>query len=196
MHIGAINGIEVPSRWQKPRFMNIASSITATRIIGSETLFKTSSIITNIAAIEIASTTLKSWSVISIISLVQGASPMSIPFLSYFLSISLSLVICSFTSSVAVAYSEFITISFQLSLCKVDFASSGIISSGILLPTTDSSPNTNLDKHHMRRTDVEFLFKLGICNRAFHGLRQCFGHIVINLAVCLGVAPESRTYKH
>ena len=124
--------------------MNIASSITETKIIGREKLFKTSRIIMNIATIEIASTTLKSWSVISIISLVQGASPMSIPFLSYFLSILLSLVICSFTSSEAVAYSEFITISFQLSLCKVDFASSGIISSGILLPTTDSSPNTNL----------------------------------------------------
>ena len=57
MHIGAIKGIEVPVRCGIPKFIKIASSITATKIIGRDTLFKTMAIIINIAAIDMAFTT-------------------------------------------------------------------------------------------------------------------------------------------
>ena len=63
----------------------MANSITATSISGSETDLKVTRMIRKIAAIEIISTTLKSLSVTSIRSFVQGASPISIAELSYFL---------------------------------------------------------------------------------------------------------------
>ena len=69
------------------------SSISATRIIGREILFSTMAIMINIAAIEMAFTILKSVSVVSIISFVQEASPISIALSSYFFSMAASLSI-------------------------------------------------------------------------------------------------------
>ena len=54
--------------------IKIAPSITKTKIIGNEIDLNTNKIIKNTAKIETALTTLKSWSVISIKSLVHGAT--------------------------------------------------------------------------------------------------------------------------
>ena len=111
---------------------------------GSEILFSTNAIIMNIAAIEMIFTTLKSLSVVSIMSFIQGASPISIPDLSYFLSIELSFVICSFTGSLATLYSELTSISFHLLLSSSDFMDWGSISLGTPEPISASSPSTYL----------------------------------------------------
>ena len=106
----AINGNTVPVYAGIPILIKIANSITHTRMIGSEMDLNVSKIIIKIAAIEIILTFLKSTSVISIRSLVHGASPISIAVLSYFLIIALISSHCLFTSSVADAYSETMTI--------------------------------------------------------------------------------------
>ena len=62
--------------------MKIASSITATKMIGSDMLFSTIMMMMKIAAIEIALTVAKSTEVMSIRSFVSAASPTSNPFLS------------------------------------------------------------------------------------------------------------------
>ena len=124
--------------------INIAASITTISIKGSETLFSTSAIMINIAAMDIIFTTLKSLSVVSIISFIQGASPISMPDLSYFLSMVFSFVICSFTGSLATLYSELTSISFHLLLSSKDFKDLGRISLGTPDPISESSPNTYL----------------------------------------------------
>ena len=108
------------------------------------TLFSTRAIIRKIAAIDIIFTTLKSWSVVSIISFIQGASPMSIPFLSYFFRIWPRLSISRLTSSLATLYSELIRSSCHLSPLSNDLTDLGRISSGTFDPRTDSSPRTYL----------------------------------------------------
>ena len=60
---------------------------------GSEMLFSTRAMIINIAAMDIRFTTLKSLSVVSIMSFMQGASPMSMPLLSCFFFFLFSLFI-------------------------------------------------------------------------------------------------------
>ena len=52
-----MNGSDSPIRCGIPRLIKIASSITATRIIGSVILFSTIAMIIKIATIEIAFTT-------------------------------------------------------------------------------------------------------------------------------------------
>ena len=118
------------------------NSITATKITGRVILFSTSAMMTKIAMIEIAFTTLKSSSVVSIRSFVQGASPISIPVESYFFRISFSASIWALTSSDATLYSELARINFQLSLFSMSFTDFGSISSGTRAPTTDSMPST------------------------------------------------------
>ena len=122
----------------------IASSITDTSIIGSDTERNVSAMIMNIAAIESMLTTLKSWFVISIKSLVAGASPMSIESSSYFSTISFNCATCSFTASDATSYSEPISINCHSSPLRISLISSGIISSGIAEPTSESNPIANL----------------------------------------------------
>ena len=70
--------------------MKIASSMTAIRMKGREKLPSTSVMMRKMAAMEMALTTLKSWSVVSIMSFMQGASPMSIPPSSYFFRMAFS----------------------------------------------------------------------------------------------------------
>ena len=70
--------------------MKIAHSIRATSRNGREIDLKTNAIITAIMMIDTQLTTLKSWFAISTRSFVQGASPISIPFASYFLTIFFS----------------------------------------------------------------------------------------------------------
>ena len=118
------------------------TSITAIRMNGREMLFSTSRMMRNIAITDTAVTTAKSCPVVSIISFIHGASPISMPFSSYFLRTVLSLSICSFTSSLAALYSELISNSSHRSLSRMDFTLSGRISSGTREPTTDSSPKT------------------------------------------------------
>ena len=67
--------------------MKIANSITDTKIIGKDIDLNTHAIIKKIAPMDTVLTTLKSWFVIVIKSFVQGASPISIAFLSYFFMI-------------------------------------------------------------------------------------------------------------
>jgi len=119
--------------------MKMDNSITATRISGRVILFSTRAMITKIATIETVFTTLKSSSVVSIRSLVQGASLES-----YFFKIVFSSLIWAFTSSVAVLYSEFTRRSSQSSLFNTSFTDSGSISSGTRGPTTDSRPRAYL----------------------------------------------------
>ncbi len=64
IQIGAINGSEFPVKNGILRLMNIASSITATRIIGSEMLFSTRRMMMKIAATEMTLTVAKSTEVI------------------------------------------------------------------------------------------------------------------------------------
>lgn len=82
--IPAINGSFVPVNAGIPMLMKIANSITATKIIGKDIDLNTHAIIKKIAPMDTVLTTLKSWFVIVIKSFVQGASPISIAFLSYF----------------------------------------------------------------------------------------------------------------
>ena len=91
--------------------MNTANSITASSSTGSDSERVTSRMMTKIDRIEMALTTSKSWDVTSIRSLVQGASPISMPVESYFLRIAFRSSIWALTSSVAVPYSEEISIS-------------------------------------------------------------------------------------
>ena len=77
-----MNGMVVFVKHGTPMFTVIANSITATRMIGSETERSAIRMMIKIAAIETIFTTLKSWSVMSIRSFVAAASPISIPSLS------------------------------------------------------------------------------------------------------------------
>jgi len=108
--------------------------------MGRLKLFSTRAIIRKMAIRDTAVTTAKSWSVVSIMSFMQGASPMSIPPWSYFFRISFKVVSWAFTSSLAGVYSELMSISFQFLLSSFSRAESGIISSGIREPTTLSNP--------------------------------------------------------
>ena len=67
-------------KWNTHILQKFANSITATRMTGSVMERNTSAMITKIATMEIALTTLKSVSVMVIRSLVHGASPISMPF--------------------------------------------------------------------------------------------------------------------
>ena len=120
----------------------MASSITAISMKGRDMLFSTIAIIMNIAAMDTAFTTLKSWSVVSIMSFMQGASPISMPLGSYRLSIALRLSICPSTSSLATLYSEFTSSSSERPLFSVLTSSSGSSSSGTSAPNTLSRPRT------------------------------------------------------
>ena len=90
IQMGAMKGSDWPSTWGRPRLMKIASSMTAIRMKGREKLPSTSVMMRKMAAMEMALTTLKSWSVVSIMSFMQGASPMSIPPSSYFFRMAFS----------------------------------------------------------------------------------------------------------
>ena len=140
MQIGAMNGSDWPRKCGRPRLMKMASSMTAMSRNGSEMLRSTSRMMRKIARIDTALTTLKSWSVVSIMSFMHGASPMSIPVGSYFFRMALSESIWAFTSSLATLYSELMSISFQFLLSSFSRAEAGIISSGIREPTTLSNP--------------------------------------------------------
>ena len=118
--------------------------MTAIRINGRETLFSTRAIMRKMARIDTALTTLKSWAVVSIMSFIHGASPISIPPSSYLLRMAFSCVICSFTSSLATLYSELMSINSHLSLFRISTTEFGRISSGTREPTTDSKPRTYL----------------------------------------------------
>ena len=118
--------------------------MTEIRIKGREILFSTNRMIRNIARTETAVTILKSRSVVSIISFVQGPSPMTSPLLSYFFTIPLITSIWLLISSVATPYSEPISINSQFSLLSADVSLSGIRSSGILDPMSDSRLSTYL----------------------------------------------------
>ena len=89
-------------------------------------------------------TTLKSRSVILIRSCVQGASPISIPLLSYLFRISLIVSHCAFTSSVATLYSERMNISLYSPLSRIFVRFFGIISFGNSGPRMESNPTTAL----------------------------------------------------
>ena len=110
MTIEAINGSVVGVYAGIPMLIKMANSMTATRMIGSDTDLNTSAIITKIAPIDTMLTVLKSSSVISIRSFVHGASPINMAEESYFLMILLISSHCAFTSSEATAYSEPTTI--------------------------------------------------------------------------------------
>ena len=86
--------------------MNIATSITEIKITGNVRLFSTSAMITKIATIETMLTIRKSRSVVSIISFIHGASPISIPPSSYFFRIEFNSATCALTSSLAQEYSN------------------------------------------------------------------------------------------
>ena len=98
IRIGPTNGSVVSVKYGMHRFSAMASSIIATSRIGRENDLSTNAMITKIAAMEIALTTLKSRSVQLIKSFVQGASPMSMPPSSYFLRIAFSSSICWLTA--------------------------------------------------------------------------------------------------
>ena len=142
MQIGAMNGSDWPRKCGRPRLMKMASSMTAMSRNGSEMLRSTSRMMRKIARIDTALTTLKSWSVVSIMSFMHGASPMSIPVGSYFFRMALSESIWAFTSSLATLYSELMSSSSHLSLLRIERTESGRISSGTPAPTTDSRPRT------------------------------------------------------
>ena len=99
--------------------MKMATSITEISRMGRVTLFATKKMIRKTSAMEMAFTTVKSWPVVSIRSFMQGASPISMPPLSYFFRMPFSAVICSFTSSLAALYSETTSRSFQRSLSRI-----------------------------------------------------------------------------
>ena len=116
--------------------------MTAISMNGRERLFSTRAMIMKIAAMETILTILKSLSVVSIISFVHGASPMSIPFGSYFFRIEFRLSICRLTSSPATLYSELTRSSSHLSLFRTSLTDSGRNSCGTDEPTMLSSPST------------------------------------------------------
>ena len=111
--------------------INIANSIAAINIIGKLTDFRTNTIITSIIAIETVFTLLKSWSLISTKSFINGPSPASIAVSSYSFIILFTSSIWLFNSFVAISYFEFIITIWYLSLSNIDVISSGSISFGI-----------------------------------------------------------------
>ena len=153
------------------------NSITATRINGKVILFSTSAMMIKIAAIETVLTTLKSSSVISIRSFVQGASPISIPAGSYFFKIAFSSAIWAFTSSLAVLYSEFTSKSSHLSLFSTLLMDCGIISSGTREPSTDSIPSAYL----MPSTAS---ISASICRTS------CAGTLAFTSTICVAPTPK------
>ena len=122
--------------------MNTASSMTAISTKGSDRLFSTSAMITKMATMDTALTTWKSWPVVSIISFMQGASPISMPVSSYFFKMAFRLSSWSLTASLATLYSELMSSSSHWSFSSIERTESGRISSGTSGPTTLSSPST------------------------------------------------------
>ena len=101
-------------------------------------------IIRNIAATETQFTFTKSISVTSCKSFVNGASPITIESLLYFLTILFISAICEFTSSVAALQSEQTKAISQLSLFSLDSSFFGIILLGMLTPLKESIPSAHL----------------------------------------------------
>ena len=101
MIVGAMKHIVVPVKVEILMLTQIASSIDATSISGINRDLKTIATRMNIASIEIAPVTTKSFSATVIRSLVRTPSPVSIPPSSYFLTIEVIFSICAFSSSVA-----------------------------------------------------------------------------------------------
>ena len=122
--------------------MNTASSITVISTKGRDRLFSTSAMITKMATMDTALTTWKSWPVVSIMSFMQGASPISMPVSSYFFSMAFRLSSWSLTASLATLYSELISISSHWPSFSRERTESGRISSGTSGPTTLSRLRT------------------------------------------------------
>ena len=74
---------------ENPIFINIANSIIQIKITGNDIDFKTNIMIMNMIAIDTVFTLLKSWSLISTKSFINGPSPTNIPFSSYYFIILL-----------------------------------------------------------------------------------------------------------
>ena len=142
--------------------MNIANSITATSIIGSEIDLNTKAMIMKIRKIETKLTVAKSLFVILIRSLVQAASPTNIPFLSYFFiifSISLHWLLAS---SEPVLYAD-MNISISCSSLSNSFVKSlGINDSGtepsktLSFPNAICTPSTFLTSSSIADTSFDF----------------------------------------
>ena len=137
-----MNGRLVPVKWEMARLMKIASSITAMRMNGRLIDFSTRAMMMKMAMMEMAFTTLKSVSVVSIMSFMAGASPMSSEPSVCFLAISFNLATWSLASSEAVPYSEPISTSSHLSVFNFSVISVGRNSIGMRSPTSDSRLST------------------------------------------------------
>ena len=109
-------------------------------MIGRLIDLNTKKIMTKIATIDTALTRAKSSFVMLIRSLVHGASPISIPLVSYLSRISSSLSHCALTSSDATAYSELTMSSSYSSFCTTFKRSEGSISFGKPAPKIASRP--------------------------------------------------------
>ncbi len=90
-------------------------------------------------------------------SFVQAASPMRSPSLSYFVMILFNSSICFAIGSVAVLYSELISISSHLSFLRTLVIESGRTSSGTSEPTTLSRPRTYFTPSTFSSSFVIFL---------------------------------------
>ena len=146
--------------------IKIASSITATKIIGSVIDLNTIAIIAKITNIETKLTVAKSLFVILIKSLVHAASPTSIPDLSYFLIIFSIWLHCALASSEPVLYSDIkINIS-CFSLFNALVKSSGINESGtepskkLSSPIATFTPFTSLTSDNKSLTSFVFVSEL------------------------------------
>ena len=144
--------------------MKMANSITATRITGRETDWNTTVMIRKIATMDTALTTLKSLSVMVIRSLVQGASPISIPELSYFLMMEFRISHCSLTSSVATLYSDWTRINCQSPCLSFSVTSAGMKSLGTAGPRMLSKPRANLTP---ATSDISFSMALASFDGSF-----------------------------
>ena len=100
--------------------------------------------ITKMIPIDTILTVLKSVSVISIRSAVNGPSPINIPPLSYLCNILFRSLIWAFSSSDATLYSELTNSSWYLSFFNISVTEFGIISCGIAGPISASSPSAHL----------------------------------------------------
>ena len=52
-----------------------------------------------------------------------------------------------------------------------------------------------IDEHHVRRSDVEFLGELGVCDDIFNVLREALTHVVVDLVVGLVIAVVGRVHQ-
>ena len=139
-----MNGISTPVKYGTPIFINIANSIAVTNKTGNDIDLRTSNISTNITAILVTLTFLKSWSVVCTKSFIRGPSPATIAFLSYDLTILLTASICSFNSSVAISYVELTSTILYLSFSKLDLISSFNIDSSSPSEDNDEDDRTKL----------------------------------------------------